>query len=129
MRLPAQASRFMRFVLIGGIGFLVDAGMLVWLIEAGLSPFLARLGSISLAMLVTWRLNRAITFGESGDGQLREAGRYAIVAMGVAGLNYSLFAALLLAVPACPPVLATAISTLCCMLVSFTGYGRFAFRS
>lgn len=128
MKLPVGMSRFLRFGLIGGLGFLVDAGMLILLMETGASPFTARAVSIALAMLVTWRLNRAITFGQSTDGQLREAGRYAFVALSVAALNYGLYAAILFLVPACPPVLATAISTACCMLVSFAGYGRFAFR-
>ena len=128
MRLPAGMRRFLRFGLIGGLGFLVDAGMLMLLMEAGASPFTARAISIALAMFVTWRLNRAITFGRSNDSQLHEAGRYALVALGVAALNYGLYAAILFLVPACPPVLATAISTACCMLVSFAGYGRFAFR-
>lgn len=128
MRLPAGMSRFLRFGLIGGLGFVVDAGMLILLMEAGASPFAARACSIALAVFVTWRLNRAITFGQSTDGQLREAGRYALVALSVAALNYGLYATILFFIPSCLPVLAAAISTACCMLASFTGYGRFAFR-
>lgn len=121
--------RFVRFALIGGIGFIVDAGGLLLMMQAELNAFLARVVSIALAMLVTWRLNRAITFGASHDGQLREGARYALVALGVAGLNYTIYAALLLAIPACPPLIATALSTGACMIISFAGYGRFAFRS
>ena len=122
-------QRFLRFALIGGLGFVVDAGMLLLLIQAGMDPFVARLVSIGLAMLVTWRLNRALTFGASRDGQVREAARYVAVALSVAGLNYAIYAALLLILPACPPLLATAISTGCCTLLSFAGYGKLAFRT
>ena len=51
-----------------------------------------------------------------------------LVALGVAGLNYLIYAAILLLVPACPPVLATGIASVLSMLVSYAGYGRFAFR-
>ena len=128
MSLPADTAKFIRFAFVGGVGFVVDAGMLVWLVSADVSPFAARVVSILLAMLVTWRLNRSLTFGASSDHQVREASRYLIVAASVAALNYVLYAGLISLVPACPPVLATAISTMCCMLVSFSGYGRFAFR-
>ncbi|WP_084398587.1 GtrA family protein [Henriciella aquimarina] len=123
------AARFLRFVMIGGLSFLVDAGLLVLMMKLGAGPFAARVVSIAVAMLVAWRLNRALTFGSSHDGQLREAGRYALVAGSVAALNYALYAGLLLAVPACPPVLATAMSTLLCTGASFLGYGKFAFRT
>ena len=126
--MPEGLTRFARFGLVGGLGFVVDAGVLALLVGTGVDPFLARLASIALAMLVTWRLNRSFTFGASHDGQAREAGRYVSVAVGVAALNYAIFSALLMAVPAMPPVVATAISTAICMLVSFAGYGRFAFR-
>lgn len=121
-------SKLIRFGLVGGIGFVVDAGCLALLIELGGDPFLSRVVSIALAMLVTWRLNRSHTFGASADGQAREAGRYFSVAVSVALLNYGIYSGLLLALPACPPVLATAISTAICTAVSFVGYGKFAFR-
>lgn len=122
-------SKFARFVFVGGLSFIVDAGLLLVFIAAGLGPFTARALSIAIAMLVAWRLNRALTFGESHDGQLREGSRYAAVALGVAALNYSLFSLILLAVPGCPPVVATAVSTGLCTIASFFGYGKFAFRT
>ncbi|GGB70399.1 hypothetical protein GCM10011503_18840 [Henriciella pelagia] len=122
-------SRLVRFGLIGGLGFIVDAGLLALLIQSGSDPFLARLVSILAAMVVTWRLNRSLTFGASADGQVREAGRYFTIAIGVAILNYAIYSAILLMLPACPPVLATAIATAICTIASFFGYGRFAFRT
>ncbi|MEQ9315129.1 MAG: GtrA family protein [Henriciella sp.] len=121
-------SRLVRFGAVGGVGFIVDAGILALLVGVGRDPFLARIISIVLAMFVTWRLNRSLTFGASEDGQAREAGRYFSVAITVALLNYVLYSGLLLALPALAPVLATAISTAICTAVSFLGYGKFAFR-
>lgn len=122
-------TRIVRFVLVGGLGFLADAGTLLLLISGGIGPFVARVVSILFAMFVTWRLNRAFTFGASSGSQISEAGRYFTVAASVAALNYLLYAGLLVVVPACPPVLATAIATIVCTLVSFAGYGKFAFRT
>ncbi len=62
---PALLKRLSRFAVVGGLGFVVDAGLTVTLIQVGLDPFSARLIAIALAMLVTWRLNRALTFGAS----------------------------------------------------------------
>ncbi|MCZ4297227.1 GtrA family protein [Henriciella marina] len=122
-------TRIVRFVLVGGLGFLADAGTLFLLISGGIGPFVARVVSILFAMFVTWRLNRAFTFGASSGSQISEAGRYFTVATSVATFNYLLYAGLLVMVPTCPPVLATAIATIVCTLVSFAGYGKFAFRS
>lgn len=129
MILRALDARFVRFVLVGGFGFIVDAGALLLLISAGTGPFVGRIISILLAMFITWRLNRAFTFEASQGSQVSEAGRYFSVATGVAALNYLLYAGLLLLVPACPPLVATAAATTVCTFISFTGYGRIAFRA
>lgn len=129
MKPASLPQKFLRFALIGGLGFVVDAGLLLALIGAGSGPFIARIASLLAAMLVTWRLNRALTFGASHDGAIREGLRYLAVAASVAVLNYAIYAGLLLGIPACPPLLATAFSTGACMLISFAGYGRFAFRA
>ena len=126
---PASTQqKFFRFILIGGLGFIADAGLLLVFIQMGLNPFAARVVSISVTMIMTWRLNRALTFGPSHDSAMKEAARYFSVAVTVAALNYVVYASLLVAVANCPPVLATALATGVCTLVSFLGYGRFAFR-
>lgn len=117
-----------RFVGVGLAGFVVDAGLVTALTGMGLDPFRARAVSIVLAMLVTWRLNRALTFGASGDGQAREAARYGLVALGVAGLNYGVYSGLMLAFPALMPLLATGLATGAGMVVSYLGYSRWALR-
>ena len=48
-------------------------------------PLLMRLFSLAGATLVTWRLNRALTFDRSGRHQHDEAMRYAIVTAAGAG--------------------------------------------
>jgi putative flippase GtrA len=127
---PAQEiERFLRFAVVGGIGFVVDAGLLALLIYgAGLDPFTARLISISIAAFTTWRLNRVVTFGASPTSQVTEGARYMTVAGLAAGLNYAIYALALILWRALPPVAAAVGATLVAMTFSYLGYSRFAFQ-
>lgn len=117
-----------RFGLVGGIGFVVDAGLTTTLIHAGLDPFSARVVAIACAMLITWRLNRAITFGASNTSQKSEGVRYFAVALAAAAVNYAAYAALMLAFPTLMPTIAVALATGISMTVSYLGFSRFAFK-
>jgi putative flippase GtrA len=125
----AEIARFLRFALVGGIGFVIDAGLLALLHHgAGLDPFSARLISISASAFTTWRLNRSLTFGASDRSQAGEGLRYALVAGLTAGLNYVLYVVALIIWPGLPPVAAAVGATLAAMFVSYAGYSRFVFQ-
>jgi putative flippase GtrA len=125
-----EATRFLRFSLVGGAGFAVDAGLLAALhAGAGVDPFTARLVSMSAAAFSTWRLNRALTFGASASTQAAEGARYAIVATLTACLNYGLYALLILLWPGLPPVAAAVAATGLAMTASYLGYSRFVFAA
>lgn len=121
-------TKFGRFAIVGGLGFVVDAGFTYTLINQGLDPFTARLIAIPIAMLVCWRLNRAITFGASGTSQHTEGARYAAVAVTSAVFNYAAYSVLMLAFPGLLAPIAVAVATFMSMAFSFTGYQHFAFR-
>jgi putative flippase GtrA len=54
---------FLRFCLVGTIGFIVDSGLLLVLTAAGIAgPMLGRVLSFLVAAAVTWALNRRFTF-------------------------------------------------------------------
>lgn len=126
--LTGEMARFLRFAIVGGVGFLVDAGFLSLLhYSLGLDPFSSRIISIAIAAFTTWRLNRIITFGSSDRGQVAEGARYATVAGVTAALNYAIYATLLLAWSGLPPVAAAVAATLMAMLFSYAGYSRFVF--
>ncbi len=122
-------KRISRFVIVGIAGFLVDAGLTATFIHSGLDPFTARLIAISTAMLVTWRLNRAITFGRSATSQQAEGLRYSMVAILAAIINYASYAVLVLVFPGIFPVLAVALATGTSMCFSYLGYSRYAFKA
>mgnify|MGYP001799563638 FL=1 len=122
-------GQFGRFAFVGTIGFVVDMGVTLLLIAFGTHPLLARIVAIALAMLTTWRLNRAITFGASQTSQVSEGLRYFVVAISVAVMNYAISAALLLNIPTISPALAVMISVGFATGLSFFGYRQFAFKT
>lgn len=121
-------SRILRFVVVGGLGFVADAGMLALLLAATpVGPFLARLVSIGFALGVTWLLNRRLTFQPSGRGMLREGARYGGVGITTGVINYVVYSGLLLAVQAMPPLAAMVAASLAAMALSYLGYSRLVF--
>jgi len=121
-------GRVLRFVLAGGIGFLADAGMLALLLATTpLGPFVARVCSILFALSVTWLLNRHITFGPSSRAVVAEGARYGGVGVATAIINYLIYSAILLVLPATPPVAALACASVLAMACSFLGYSRLVF--
>jgi putative flippase GtrA len=120
--------RLLSFVLAGTIGFITDAaGLLVLLSVTPLDPFVARLLSMGLALLVTWQINRHMTFGPSGHAIPVEGARYGGVGIVTSAVNYLVFSAALLAAPEMPPLLALAIASAVAMAFSYAGYSRLVF--
>ena len=61
------ATELFRFLLVGGVGFVVDAGVLMFLIRLGqVSRIGARIPSFLIAVTVTWWLHRTFTFKGKG---------------------------------------------------------------
>ncbi|MGD9921951.1 MAG: GtrA family protein [Pseudorhodoplanes sp.] len=122
-RLPRPA----RFLIVGGLGLVTDLGAFTLVVNFGVSPLIARLVSLSLATLVTWRLNRALTFDRSGRRQHREAIRYGAVTAAAQGTSYAVFAVLTLTLLAGLPQAAIVIGAACGALISYNGHRLFAF--
>lgn len=93
--MPSQSVplRFGLFLIIGAIGFVVDAGILLFLHEVReVGVYLSRCISFPVAMTVTWILNRLFTFADTKTaGRGREWGRYAAVNGAGALLNLAIF--------------------------------------
>jgi putative flippase GtrA len=118
----------MRFVLAGGIGFVVDAAVLMLLLRATpLDPFSARLLSIAAALSATWMLNRHITFGPSSRALTVEGARYGGVGLATSVFNYCIYSGLLFAFPAMPPLTALILASGAAMVFSYLGYSRLVF--
>lgn len=93
--MPSQSIklRFGQFLFVGAIGFIVDAGLLLFFHElVELNVYLSRCISFPVAMTTTWLLNRLLTFSDSKSaGRSREWGRYAAITTIGALLNLAIF--------------------------------------
>jgi putative flippase GtrA len=116
-----------RFLLVGSCGLLTDIGFFSVLFAFGLNPLIARAFSLALATLVTWRLNRHVTFDRSGRHPADEAVRYALVAAGAQGIGYLIFAGLALTVFARVPQIAIVIGAAAVTVISYNGQRLIAF--
>ena len=127
-KLIAFLPRSLRFVGVGGLGLLIDLAIFTLIIAHAPHPLLARLVSLAAATLVTWRLNRALTFDRSGRRPADEALRYAAVAASAQGVSYTVFAVLVVTVFAAIPQLAVVAGAAAGAGVSYNGQALFAFR-
>lgn len=125
----AGASRFARFCGVGALGFLIDAGLLLWFMEnLALNPYLARVFSILLALTMTWAMHRQWTFASANPDRLGEWSRFAAVNGAGGALNYSVYSAILLALPGTPALAALAAGSALALTVNFLGSRLWAFR-
>lgn len=117
---------FMRFLLIGGLGFVIDASVTYMLIVMGFAPWLARIPAILLAMVFTWLGNRQFTYKVKQTRSAAEAMRYAFTAIAMALVNYATF--VVLVSYGMWPVAAVIVATACQTILSFHAYRSLVFK-
>lgn len=127
-RLLDGLPRPLRFLGVGGLGLITDLAVFTAVIERGVPPLTARLISLAVATLITWRLNRALTFAHSGRRPADEALRYVTVAAAAQAVSYAVFAALVVTVMRPVPQLAVLSGAAAGAAVSYSGQALFAFR-
>jgi putative flippase GtrA len=125
--LAERLPRPLRFVAVGCIGLGTDLCVFTLITAFVPSPLAVRLISLAVATVVTWRLNRAITFTRSHRAQHEEAVRYAIVTAVAQGMSYAVFATLVLTVLAWLPQVALMCGAAVGAVVSYNGHRLFAF--
>lgn len=130
-RVFLASHSFPRFCLVGGIGFLVDAGVMSALhYRYGQDVLLARLCSFTVAATVTWLLNKRITFPCSASPRpVEEWTRYVAVAVVGATINFAIFLGLVRWGPGETrlPLLALTIASSFALLFTYTGSRLFVF--
>ncbi|MEO8936491.1 MAG: GtrA family protein [Burkholderiaceae bacterium] len=121
-----MSVEFIYFLFVGTIGFLVDGGGTSMLVHLGVLPIAARIGPLLLAIVVTWSLNRKLTFKVKRPRSRAELTRYLLVAMSSAVMNLLFYSALVTVGVA--SIAAVAVATLVLFLYSFFAYRRLVFR-
>ena len=119
-RLP----QFLRFCGTGALGFMVDAGILLMMTKINhLPPIPSRGISFSVAVVVTWALNRSWTFRVSLRPSCGEFLSYLTTqALGL-GSNFGIFSFLIIfPLPLVGrPIAALALASLCALGINYAG--------
>ncbi len=134
-RLVAQMRSFL---VVGVIGFVVDAGLTMFLAShAGLSPYAARAPAVLSSIAITWALNRKLTFRSRSADRAMEFVRYMSVCLVGTSVNYGIYSAVLMTISALSLtflsqnlsiILAVTCGSLTSMTLTFTGFRLFAFH-
>ena len=119
------------FVVVGAIGFLIDAGILTLLMTGfGLDHYSARAISFTVAVTFTWYMNRRWVFEKSTASMSgREYSSYLVVQAIGAVINLSVFVAVIEIVPTLTnlPVVPLAVGAVAALLFNFSASSRFVF--
>ncbi len=118
---------FMRFGIVGGTGLVTDTIAFTVFFHLLGNPFIARLLSLAVATVVTWTLNRHLTFDIQERKLRQEAMRYIAVTLFAQGFSYSVFAGLVTFIPNIVPQIALVIGALAGAVLSFNGHRIISF--
>lgn len=125
-----MAAQFLRFGVVGTIGFVIDAST-VYALRGLLGLIGAGMVSYFVAASANWAMNRAWTFRGKGSGPAHRQWLLFLIAnlLGLA-LNRGTYAALVLEIPLCAgqPVLAVAAGSVAGMFANFILSRRLVFR-
>jgi putative flippase GtrA len=127
LALFTRFPRPLRFLSVGALSLATDIFILTGLVAFGLHPLLARVVSLAVATMVTWRLNRALTFDRSHRHQGEEAARYTMVTITAQTMSYTIFAVLVMTVLSWMPQAALVIGAAFGAVIGYLGHRFFAF--
>jgi putative flippase GtrA len=121
--------RVFRFNAVGVLGFGVQVGLLMLLVDAGLHYLPATVLAVETAILHNFAWHERWTWRDrSGrDGRLRRLGRFHLVNGGVSITGNVLLMPLLVRAVGLPIVPANLVAALVCAAVNFAGADRFVF--
>ncbi len=129
----AGRSQFLRFFIVGGVGFIIDAAVLTALVRGlGVDPYSARAASFLAASSTTWWLNRQFTFRSDAHRHpiTRQWLIFVLVSIGGALINYGIYVATLQLWPLAQawPVIGVAFGSLAGMGFNFPASKLIVFR-
>ena len=128
----AVLMEFLRFGVVGTIGFVVDTAVLYAGLALGLGLYGGRAVSYLVAATTTWALNRLWTFRGRGEGPAHQQwALFLLVNLIGFAMNYGTYAALIAFVPlvAAHPVLGVAAGAIAGMFGNFVLSRQLVFRA
>ena len=124
-------SEFIRFLVAGAIGFLVDTGILYIALELGSGYFFGRALSFLAAVWMTWQINRRFTFPTGRQRSTWHEWWQYLLAMSVGGaVNYAAYGTCIVSLPqsAALPVIAVAAGSIAGMAINFLSAKLWVFK-
>lgn len=123
--------QFLRFTLVGAVGFVVDVGVLYAMLALGLGYYLGRAVSFLAAVFTTWQLNRRYTFvAHPGRHWFAEWLRYLATMLAGGAVNYACYAGMVHSLPRAGwlPAAAVATGSVAGLAVNFLGARLWVYR-
>ncbi|MCQ9148417.1 GtrA family protein [Brucella sp. BTU2] len=114
-----------RFIIAGGVGFLVDFSLLNWMLLLGLGSILGRLISFSAAVLFTFYINRNFTFRSEGN-LISQFRKYIVGSLFGLCVNWAIYA---FALNYSSPQISLIIASALAMVVNFIFYRFLVFKT
>jgi len=128
----ALHRQILLFAVSGVLGFVVDAGIVQFLVrEFAANPYGARVISFLAAATTTWGFNRKYTFaGHGGGSRRRELARYLVAMAAGFALNYGAYVACVMLWPLVRhwPAIGVAAGSVAGALVNFLSSKYWIFR-
>jgi len=130
LRLPGWAEDFLRFGVVGTVGFVVSV-TIIYAVRGFMNLYEAGVLAWIVSVTVTWWLNRSWTFSGRGSGAVHHQWmRFISVNLVGFALNFGTYAFLISRFPVCAsqPVIAVVGGVLVGMGSNFTLSRRLVFR-
>jgi putative flippase GtrA len=121
-----MAGQLVRYLIVGGCGYVLAMAFYAGELAVGVPPYPAILGAFVLNGVFNFLLLRHWAFPRSGRRSIAEAPRFVVVALGSLAVNSSSFA-LLYSVLGLPPVPAQALAIVIATPVGFVANRQWSF--
>jgi putative flippase GtrA len=115
-------GKLMRFLVVGGLAFGLDAALVFCLLHLGLNVYVSRVVSLGAVLAFTYLLNRMATFTAAGPPSWRELSTYVAASLLALLVNYGVFVGALWL--HAPVLLAMMAGTGLAAILNFLSYGR-----
>ncbi len=115
---------FPKFLVVGTVGFIVDAGVLKGILILGGDPILARAISLPIALCVTFVFNKFFAFENETKGNIaKQFAQYIGVSLVGITVNFSVYSGLTYFLQI-QPLISLTIASLVALGVNFLGYNQ-----